>query len=84
MCMGVFQSCQTTTARQISEYIGRPTFAPFCQSNGDGTCYRDGELEDNTNYACGDIDRDYKPVQDHMENVEYRLYICLKYPRRCK
>ena len=77
-------ACQTPTAREIAEYVGRPYFPPFCQANGDGTCYREGELELTENYACGDINTDYVPVQNHLEKVEKRLYICLKYPKKCK
>jgi len=77
-------SCQTPDARRISEYVGRPEFSPACISNGDGTCYKDGELlEDTTNFLMTDGE-EYGRLVDHLENVERRLYICLKYRRRCR
>jgi len=76
--------CQSTTTREIAEYVGRPQFKPFCHANGDGTCFRDGELELTENMACGDIKIEYKEVQNHIEDIEYRLYTCLTEPEECK
>lgn len=76
-------SCQTPTAREIARYIGRPNFGNACVANGDGTCFENGELRNTTNMICGDANR-YDLVQSHLEDIEFRLYRCLKNPRRCR
>lgn len=76
-------SCQTPDARRVAQYVGRPTFANPCIANGDGTCFENGELRDTTNMICGDVDS-YDEVQTHLENVEFRLYVCLRSGRRCR
>lgn len=75
-------SCQTPTASDIARFNGRPTFAPPCISNGDGTCYRDGELEDNLNNLCGS-GGEFDQVQDWIEFLEEWRYKCIKFGR-CK
>jgi len=75
--------CQTVDAERIATYVGRPTFENPCIANGDGTCFENGELRDTTNMICGDVDS-YDEVQTHLENVELRLYTCLRSGRRCK
>lgn len=77
-------ACQTTpTAREIAEHVGRPNFPPPCINNDDGTCYREGELESSVNSLCDNTDT-YIDAQDYIEDIEHRLYVCLKFPRRCK
>ena len=79
----IVSSCQTPNAARISQYVGRPNFESPCIANGDGTCFREGGLQDNTNNICG-TPRGYDDVQDHLEEIEKRLYICLKFKRKCK
>lgn len=76
-------SCQTIDAERIARYVNRPTFANPCIANGDGTCFENGELRETTNMICGDVDS-YDEVQTHLENVELRLYTCLRSGRRCR
>ena len=72
-------SCQTPTQIEISQYAGRPIVNDPCISNGDGTCYRNGELIENTeNFLMGEID-DYNPMQSHVEKLEKFYYYCTKF-----
>lgn len=75
-------SCQTPDAARIARYVGRPDFPPPCVSNGDGTCFRDGELENTTNMLCG-RGSEYDLVQDYIELKEKYEYLCRKY-KKCK
>jgi hypothetical protein len=79
----IVSSCQSVDAENVARYIGRPTFANPCLANGDGTCFQNGELRDTTNMICGEAD-DFDLIQTHLENVEFRLYRCLRSGRRCK
>lgn len=84
LCLLILIGCQTPTAREIARYVGRPEFEPACIMNGDGTCYKDGELLDSTN-MLGAPPKEFEQLQRHLESVEKRLYICLKYKRKyCK
>ena len=71
--------CETVTQREIAQKLGRPKLPSVCISNGDGTCFRDGELENTTNMGCGDLLNEYAPMQDYLWEIEKRLYFCLKY-----
>lgn len=75
-------SCQTPTAGEIATFNGRPDFEIPCIANGDGTCFRDGEIEDNTNNLCGS-GGGFDQVQDWIEFLEKYRYNCLKFGR-CK
>lgn len=71
-------SCQTTDA---SRYFKKPKLKPACISNGDGTCYEEGELvEDTTNWLCTDPDN-FDEIEKYHSDKEQRLYICLRYGR---
>jgi len=63
------------------EYFGRPDFVQ-CISNGDGTAYCDGELVDSTNMISSPPE-EAQELMNYYENKEYRLMICLKFPKRC-
>jgi len=53
-------------------------------ANGDGTGYRNGELiEDTTNMMCITTG-EYDVMYSFYDDIEYRLYICTKYPKRCR
>ena len=83
LILTIFLSCQTPDSRRVAEYVGRPSFSNPCIANGDGTCFQNGELRETTNMICGDADS-YDDVQTHLENVEFRLFRCLKSSRRCR
>ena len=71
-------SCQSPGAGEVARFNGRPDFAPPCISNGDGTCFRDGELEDTTNHLSG-TGGEFDAVQDWIEFLEKYRYNCLKF-----
>lgn len=71
-----------TNCRVPNDPFNRPKVDPVIM-NGDGTGFRNGELvEDTTNMVGTEPDK-YLLLVDHCEDVEFRLYTCLKYPRRC-
>jgi hypothetical protein len=69
-------SCQTT-----GEFFNRPNVS--LSINNECTAYQNGELIDATNYISVSPD-DYNLMQDYYSDKEYRLMICLKFPRRCR
>jgi hypothetical protein len=62
--------------------FNRPDFKA-CISNGDGTSECDSETIDNMNHITIDIDK-FEEIYNYCEDKEYRLFICLKYPKQCK
>lgn len=76
-------SCQTPTAREISEFVGRPDFGNPCIVNDDGTCYENGELREATNMLATDPEK-FDEIQTYIEEIEFRLYKCIKFKKRCK
>lgn len=73
-------SCQSPTAAEIARFNNRPDFSPPCISNGDGTCFRDGEREPTVNMFCdtaGEIDS----YQDWIEFLEEYRYLCKRFGR---
>lgn len=76
----IVTSCQSPTAKEIAKFNNRPDFAPPCISNGDGTCFRDGQPEVTTNMFCdyaGEVDA----YQDWIEFLEEYRYLCKKFGR---
>lgn len=71
-------SCQST---KPGEYFNRPKVIPAINSNC--TAVKDGELIDATNFISVSAE-DYDLIQKYYEDKEFRLYICLKYKRKCK
>ena len=71
-------SCQTT---KPSNYFGRKLIIPAINSNC--TAAQDGALIDATNYISVSPE-DYAYLQEYWNDKELRLYICLKYKRRCR
>jgi len=81
----VFISCDAD--KKIGKYFGRPDL-PECFANGDGTamCYgKEGmySIEYTMNYSMLSID-DTIRAKEYCQDKEYRLYVCLKYPSKCK
>ena len=70
--------CQTHDAAEIAKYVGRPNVESPCISNGDGTCYRAGELTSTLNMMCGEA-VGYGEIQTHLEDMEKFKYLCKKY-----
>lgn len=76
-------SCQTPTAREIADYVGRPDFGNPCIVNDDGTCYENGELREAMNMIATDPEK-FDDIQTYIEEIEFRLYKCLKSKKRCR
>jgi hypothetical protein len=77
-CLILISSCQTP-----KDPFNRPKIEPTI-ANGDGTGFRDGEfIPDTTNMLCVDPN-EYSTLYDFWDDIEFRLYICTRYPRRCK
>lgn len=75
----ILTSCRTPSQIEIAKFANRPMVNDPCISNGDGTCYRNGELiEDTLNYAEGPIE-DYDKMLDHVERLEKYYYYCKKF-----
>ena len=71
-------SCQSVTAYKIARYVGRPNLENPCIANGDGTCYRDGDLYETENMICGPA-QDFGDLQTHLESMEFFKWKCKKY-----
>lgn len=79
LCLLIFLvSCESTRAR---DYLNAPTVIPTINANCSG--YRNGEYADTTNYLSVSPE-DYDTLIGYVENLEARLYVCLKYKRKCK
>lgn len=74
----IFLGCQTT---KPGAYFNRKNIIPAINSNC--SAIQDGQIIDATNYISVSPD-DYQYLQEYYEDKELRLYICLKYKRRCK
>jgi len=70
--------CQTPSYNDIARFNNRPNVLDPCIANGDGTCFRNGELQDNKNNICGDS-LDYDNLQKHIEFLERYRYNCIKF-----
>lgn len=81
--LSVFLSCND---QEIKKYFGRPDL-PSCVSIGDGKSYCVSDTEegyvDNTNHLTISP-QNYDVLERYYKDKELRLYICLKYPKRCK
>ncbi len=66
---------------QIGRYFNRPVIDQTIANVGSG--YRNGELVDITNNICVTTD-ELKQLENYYNDKELRLYVCLKYPRKCK
>ncbi len=65
------------------DYFKRPDIPPTIM-NGDGTGFRNGEfIEDTTNYIGVDAD-EYIELEEYIDDLEVRLYTCIRSRRRCK
>ncbi len=69
-------SCQTT-----GQYFNRPKVSMGI--NSQCRAFVNGEDVDATNWISISPD-EYSLIRDYSEDKEYRLYICLKFPKRCK
>lgn len=78
LCFMILISCNTP-----EDYFKRPDVPPTIL-NGDGTGFRNGEIvEDTTNFIAVNPD-EYIELEEYIDDLEYRLFICIKYRRRCK
>jgi len=77
-CLTIFSGCQST---KPSEYFGRKKIAPAINSNCGA--FQAGEYIDATNYISVSPE-DYEYLINYFEDKELRLYVCLKYKRRCR
>jgi hypothetical protein len=79
LCLLIFHvSCESTRAR---DYLNAPQIIPAINSNCTGV--RDDEFIDATNFISVSP-QDYDALIDYVSDIEARLYICLKYKRKCK
>jgi hypothetical protein len=76
--LSLVASCESTRAR---DYLNAPTIIPAINANCGG--YRDGEFVDATNFISVSAE-DHDTLIDYVDDIETRLYICLKYKRKCK
>ena len=70
-------SCKTP-----AEYFNRPVIHPTIM-NGDGTGYKNGELIEDTTNMIGITPEEYDIMLEYYDDKEFRLMVCLKYPKRC-
>ena len=73
----LISNCQTP-----QEYFGRPNLVQ-CINNGDGTMFCNGKSYSSTNAICAKPE-EFDTAFDYYDDKEYRLYICLKHPSRCR
>lgn len=72
-------SCRSTpSAQYIADQVGRPEIESPCISNGDGTCFRNGELLQTENMLCGESVYLGK-MQTHLEKMEKFKFLCEQY-----
>ena len=72
-------SCKAPSQREIGRYANRPMIKNPCLSNGDGTCYRNGVLiEDTLNFIMGEYE-DYQKIQCHLMELEKFYYYCKEF-----
>lgn len=78
-CLLIFlSSCESTRAR---DYLNAPIIVPSINANCGG--FRDGEFVDTTNFISISS-KDHSTLIDYVEDIEARLYVCLKYKRKCR
>lgn len=70
-----------SSCRVPNDPFNRPKPIPTIMSNCSG--FRDGEIVDATNFIGVNAD-EYKALEEFYEDIEYRLYICKRFPRRCR
>ena len=76
----IIVSCRTPSTGEIARFNNRPQTKAPCISNGNGTCFRDGELFNTTNMLCGESD-DYLAIESYIDMLERYRYFCKKYNR---
>ena len=84
LCLLILTGCQTPDAREISIRLGRPELKPACIHNGDGTCFIDGELITDTENRLSTDPETFRLMSNYIEQIERRLFICLRNSRRCR
>jgi hypothetical protein len=68
---------------KVSRYFKRPRFKE-CIANGDGTMSCPGNrIEPSVNAVCI-RPLDIVDLKQYYNDKEYRLYICLKYNKKCR
>jgi len=72
----------TNCSHDAGKFFNRPKIME-CISLGDGYSACNGEEVPNFKHITVDLDN-YKEAKDYCSDKEYRLFICLKYPKRCK
>tara|TARA_R110000851_G_scaffold282271_1_gene435773 strand:+ start:1264 stop:1737 length:474 start_codon:yes stop_codon:yes gene_type:complete len=78
LALFILTSCQTTIP---SAYFERPLIIPAIANQCTG--FINGNEVDITNNLCATtLERD--EMLRYLEDIENRLYVCLKWPRRCK
>ena len=70
-------SCQTTP----SEYFKRPVIKRAINSNC--TAFQNGRIIDATNFISIDP-QDVQIADEYVDDIEKRLYACIRFPKRCK
>ena len=78
LCCLILIGCNSP---QVGQYFRRPVFEQTVANVGSG--YRNGELVDITNNICVSTD-ELKQLESYYNDKEFRLYVCLKYPRKCR
>lgn len=73
-------SCVSTP--KVAKFFNRPHFTE-CISNGDGTMFCNGEIFDSLNSICT-LPEDAENIKNYYSDKEFRLFVCLKYPRKCR
>lgn len=76
--LAIFSSCEST---KPGIYFNRRKVIPAINSNC--TAFQDGDVIDATNYISVSPE-DYQYLEEYYDDKEFRLYICLKYKKRCK
>lgn len=73
-------SCRTPSSGEIARFNNRPEVNDPCIANGDGTCFRGGELLNTTNMLCGESEN-YFIIQNYIDRLEKYRYYCKKFGR---
>lgn len=78
----ILSSCQTLppSLQEIADFAGRPASEDPCIANGDGTCFRSGDIVQTTNMICGEA-IDFDNIQTHLEKMERFYYECKNFKR---
>ncbi len=70
------------SCRLPNDPFNRPKITPTI-ANNDGTGFRNGERVEVVNMVCVAADEQFE-LENYYDDKEYRLQICLLYPKRCK